>query len=131
MPNKLVKLPDAELEIMKVIWKNECPISTAHIKSCLDMLRPWNLSALQTLLNRLIARNFLISEKQGKNRYYEPVISEEKYLALENKSYLEKLNNNSIKKFVASLYDSNAITEHDLIDLKQFIEEKTKGEPKC
>lgn len=126
MNNKLDRLPDAELEVMKVIWSNNTPISTKEVKDYLDEKRPWNISALQTLLNRLISRGFLSSDKQGKNRYYEPLISEDSYLATENKSFLEKLNSNSLKKFVASLYNSQSITNEDLAELKEFIEEKTK-----
>ncbi len=126
MNNKIDHLPDTELEIMKVIWDNNTPISTKEVKDCLDEKRPWNISALQTLLNRLISRGFLSTDKQGKNRYYEPLISENSYLAAENKSFLEKLNSNSLKKFVASLYNSQSITDEDLTELKEFIEEKTK-----
>ena len=66
---KFKKLPDAELEVMKAIWAHETPVSTSQVKEYLEQSRPWSVSALQTLLNRLIARGFLSSEKRGKNRY--------------------------------------------------------------
>ena len=75
------KLPDTELKVMQVIWHNETPISTVAIREELQKERPWNLSALQTLLGRLVNRSFLKTEKQGKSRYYEPLVSEEEYLA--------------------------------------------------
>jgi len=127
MSTKIMKLPDAELEIMKVIWHNETPISTSLIKEHLDKTRPWNVSALLTLLDRLIGRGFLSSYKQGKHRYYEILVEENDYVARENKSFLEKINDNSIIRFVTSLYDSNAITDRDLDELSAFIEEKARG----
>jgi len=127
MSPKIMKLPDAELEIMKVIWHNETPISTSLIKEHLDKTRPWNVSALLTLLDRLIGRGFLSSYKQGKHRYYEILVEENDYVARENKSFLEKINDNSIIRFVTSLYDSNAITDRDLDELSAFIEEKARG----
>jgi len=127
MSPKIMKLPDAELEIMKVIWHNETPISTSLIKEHLDKTRPWNVSALLTLLDRLIGRGFLSSYKQGKHRYYEILVEENDYVARENKSFLEKINGNSIIRFVTSLYDSNAITDKDLDELAAFIEEKARG----
>lgn len=123
--SKPERLPDTELEVMKAVWRSDLPVSTSQIKELLDQTRPWNVSALQTLLNRLIARGFLSTEKQGKNRYYEPLVDEDTYLAAENKTFLEKLNNNSLRRFVASLYDSRSITEEDLDELKHFIDEKT------
>ncbi|HCL02100.1 MAG TPA: CopY family transcriptional regulator [Lachnoclostridium phytofermentans] len=127
MVKKINKLPDTELEIMKVIWNNETPISTAQLKKYLDEKRPWNVSALQTLLNRLINRGFLKSYKQGKHRCYEVLIEEQDYIARENENFLEKLNGNSITRFVTSLYESNAITNKDLEELALFIEEKSRG----
>lgn len=121
------KLPDTELEIMQVIWKENRVLSTPEIKEKLEMNRPWNVSALQTLLNRLIERGFLSSYKEGKNRYYEITVKEEDYLAFENSMFLRKVNANSLTKLVASLYRSHTISDADLDDLAKFIEEKTGG----
>ena len=58
------KLPDTELEIMQVIWKENRVLSTSEIKEKLEMNRPWNVSALQTLLNRLIERGLDVYKRQ-------------------------------------------------------------------
>ena len=120
------RLPDTELEIMKVIWANPSPISTNDIKEILERDRPWNTAPLQTLLNRLIERGFLEAGKDGKRKTYVPLVDEESYLAMENKSFLARLNNNSVTKLVASLYNSNSITEDDLEDLRRFISNHTE-----
>lgn len=120
------RLPDTELEIMKVIWANPSPISTNDIKEILERGRPWNTAPLQTLLNRLIERGFLEAGKDGKRKTYVPLVDEESYLAMENKSFLARLNNNSVTKLVASLYNSNSITEDDLEDLRRFISNHTE-----
>ena len=125
------KLPDTELEIMQVIWQENRVLSTSEIKEKLDLSRPWNVSALQTLLNRLIDRGFLSSYKEGKNRYYEITVKEEDYLAFENSLFLRKVNANSLTKLVASLYRSHTISDADLDDLAKFIEEKTGGALVC
>ena len=128
MPKKFKKLPDAELDIMKIIWswKNDIPITTSQIKEQLDTVRVLNISAVHTLLTRLVDRGFLKTFKQEKNRHYEPSIDESDYIAWENKSFLEKLNGNSITKFITRLYDDETITKEDLEELAAFIEEKTK-----
>ena len=107
---ELMRLPDTELEIMKVIWESGRTLSTSEVKASLEEQRPWNVSALQTLLNRLIDRGFL-----------------ESYKAVENRAFLDKVNNHSVTKLVASLYDSHSITEEDLDELAAFIRSKTGG----
>ncbi|MBQ2924668.1 MAG: BlaI/MecI/CopY family transcriptional regulator [Anaerotignum sp.] len=126
--NEIMRLPDTELEIMKVIWESGETLSTSEVKNLLERQRPWNVSALQTLLNRLIDRGFLESYKEGKNRFYTPLIAEMDYLAVENKAFLEKVNDRSVTKLVASLFDSKSISEEDLDELAAFIRSKTGGE---
>ena len=128
MVNKFKKLPDAELDVMKVIWDwpDKIPITTSQIKEQLDNVRVLNILAVHTLLIRLVERGFLKTFKKDKNRHYEPSIIESDYIAWENKSFLEKLNDNSITKFITRLYDDKSITKEDLTELAAFIEEKTK-----
>jgi predicted transcriptional regulator len=128
MSKKFKKLPEAELDVMKVIWdwKNETPISTSQIKENLDNVRVLNISAVHTLLTRLVDKGFLQTHKQEKNRHYEPLIAENDYIAWENESFLEKLNGNSITKFITRLYNNKTITKEDLEELALFIDEKTK-----
>ncbi|MBO5149279.1 BlaI/MecI/CopY family transcriptional regulator [Anaerotignum sp.] len=126
--SEIMRLPDTELEIMKVIWESGETLSTSEVKILLERQRPWNVSALQTLLNRLIDRGFLESYKEGKNRFYTPLVAEKDYLAVENKAFLEKVNDRSVTKLVASLFDSHSISEADLDELAAFIRSKTGGE---
>lgn len=125
---EIMRLPDTELEIMKAIWEKGETLSTSEVKALLERQRAWNVSALQTLLNRLIDRGFLESYKEGKNRFYTPLVSEKEYLAVENKAFLEKVNDRSVTKLVASLFDSHSISEADLDELAAFIRSKTGGE---
>ena len=126
--NKITRLPDTELEIMKVIWTMEKNINTTEIKKILEKNRPWNVSALQTLLNRLIDRGFLDTYKEGKNKCYTVLVTEDEYISFENKSFFKKVNNSSITKLVASLYNSKSISEDDLLELSKSIEDKTRGD---
>lgn len=125
--SEIMRLPDTELEIMKVIWEKGETLSTSEVKVLLERNRAWNVSALQTLLNRLIDRGFLESYKEGKNRFYLPLVTEKDYLAVENKLFLEKVNDSSVTKLVASLFDSHSISAADLDELEAFIRSKTGG----
>lgn len=128
MKNSIKRLSDNELEVMKVIWNNKTPISTVDIKNILSENRQWNLSALQTTLIRLTDKGFLNTTKDSKNRYYTAIVEEKNYVEEQNKIFLKKLNNNSIKNFIASLYDSGTVSAEDLAEIKRFIDDKMKGE---
>jgi len=52
-------------------------------------------------------------------------------LERESKSILEKLYNNSLTNFVATLYSSNAISEKELRELQEFIDKLQRGNEAC
>lgn len=121
------KLPDTELKVMQAIWHIEPPASTSAVREELQKERPWNLSALQTLLGRLVRRGFLQTEKQGKSRYYTPLVTEEDYLAEDSRRYFQKWTDGSLRDLVACLYVNHSVTKEDLEELKAFIEDETEG----
>ena len=121
------KLPDTELKVMQAIWHIEPPASTSAVREELQKERPWNLSALQTLLCRLVRRGFLQTEKRGKSRYYTPLVTEEDYLAEDSRRYFQKWTGGSLRDLVACLYVNHSVTKEDLEELKAFIEDETEG----
>lgn len=111
---------------MRVIWQNEAPISTVAIREVLQRERPWKLSALQTLLGRLVKRGFLATQKEGKHRFYAPLISEEGYLAEDSRRYFRKWMGGSLRELVARIYENHSATKGELEELKAFLEQNTK-----
>ena len=124
MRKKHDTLPDAELEVMTAVWSLPEPVPTGEIRRKLEKNRPWNLSAIQTLLNRLVERGYLSVEKTEKTKLFTPLVKRDEYRVMANSSFLEKVNGNSVKSFVASLYDGNVLSEADLKELESFINEK-------
>lgn len=127
---KIKKIPETELEIMQVIWSNETPITTTEIKKQLEEKRPWSQGALQSLLTRLVDREFLKASMQGKSKAFEPLVNEKDYIAVESRSFISKLRGRStITDLVTTLYDTNEISNKDIEELDAFIE-KIKKEGK-
>lgn len=120
------RLPDAELTVMRAVWRLEPPALTGDIRRELERDREWNLSALQTLLGRLCRRGFLRTEKAGRQRSYTPLVAEEDYLAFENRPYFRGGRGPSVSGLVAALYRSESISAQDLKELRDFLD-RTAG----
>ena len=60
------RLPDAEFDVMACIWQCDAPVTSGEIMRRRGSERGWKTPALITLLNRLIERGFLRSEKPGR-----------------------------------------------------------------
>jgi len=120
------RLPDAELEIMKIIWKCGGSATSAQITQKLEGKKDWAVTTVLNFLARLVDRGFLSAHRSGKINIYEPIVGEEEYLESESRSFLERLHGNSLKSLVASLYSGDAISRDDLEELKRYIDEKAE-----
>jgi predicted transcriptional regulator len=122
------RLPDAEFELMRIIWQNEPPMSTNQIIACLDVSNTWKPQTVLTLLVRLIEKGFLSSDKAGKERIYFPLISRSEYLQTETGSFFDKLHGNSIFSLVNALYDGKKISDKEIYELRKWLDERACGE---
>ena len=111
------KLPDAEFDIMQLVWANEPPITTSDIMKLLGLEREWKIQTVVSLMQRLSEKGFLCSEKNGKERLYFPVISKENYLKFETGSFLGRFHNNSFLNLVTTVYSDESLSEEDIDEL--------------
>ena len=121
---KMKKLPDAEFDIMKVVWANEPPITTSEIMKQLGYEREWKIQSVVSFMLRLVERGFLRSEKHGKERTYFPLVSKEDYLKFETGNFVRNFHNSSFFSLVTTLYDDEAVTDKDIDELLQWAKER-------
>lgn len=122
------RLPDSELLIMQIIWQSDHPIGTGKIVELVCEQRNWSRSTIQVLLARLEERGFIKTKKNGRLKYYYPLVKEEEYLSKETKTFLEQFYHNSYKKLIASLVKDQTITENDINDIINIIKDAKEGE---
>lgn len=115
------KLPEAELEVMMIVWEAEKSVNSEYIMEKLKGIKEWKRTTLLNLLTRLCDRGYLECKKNGKINFYTPLIEEKEYLDSESKVFFNKFHKNSLKSLVASLYDSKSVSKEDLEELEEFI----------
>lgn len=120
---ELQKLPEAELEIMLIIWEENRRVNSDCIMEKLKGVKKWKRSTLLNLLTRLCDRGYLECKKEGKINYYTALVAEKDYIESESKNFFTKLHKNSLKSLIASLYDSKSVSKEDLEELEEFIKE--------
>ena len=118
------RLPESELEIMQIIWRETAPVSRAVIEHTLNEKHPLAPTTILTLLTRLCDKGFLSQKKAGRTNVYEPLITEKDYLASESRLFLDRLFNGSVANFAVALCDSG-IKKEEVEELRRLLE---KGE---
>jgi len=124
--HKIKKLPDAEFNVMKVVWANEPPITANIIMAEHGNAEGWKVQTAIVLLLRLVERGFLRTEKTGKERTYFPIVNQEDYLRFETGNFIKQYHNNSFLNLVTAMYDDEALTDDDIEGLRKLL--KKRGE---
>jgi len=124
MMENIKKLPDAEFDIMKVVWANDPPITTNIIMEQLGNEREWKAQTVISLMLRLVERGFLRTEKNSKERTYFPMISKEDYLKFETGNFIKQFHDNSFLNLVNTLYDDKALSDGDIDELLRWAKER-------
>jgi len=120
---KIKSLPDAEFEIMKVVWANEPPITTNMIMEQLGNQKTWKAPTAISLLLRLVERGFLRTEKAGKERTYYPLIGKEEYLQFETGNFIKFYHENSVASFVNAMSKDKELDKNDINELMNWAKE--------
>lgn len=121
---EIKKLPDAEFELMKIIWQNPSPISTNQIIEHMNEEDRRTPQTVLTLLTRLIERGFLKSERVGRERIYSPLISQAEYLTFESGRFVRRYHENSFISLVNTLYEGHQLTGKDIQEIRDWLSEK-------
>lgn len=117
------RLPDSELDVMLVLWNGKPPMSRSEIEQIINRKKNLAPTTILSLLSRLENKQFVRVEKHGKMNLYTPLISQEEYQTHESHNILDKLYNNSLTNFVASLYQGDSISSEELQELSDFLQE--------
>lgn len=120
------QISEAELEIMKVLWKIEEGTSTQIVDS-LAGNSDWKPKTIHTLITRLVTKEAVRATKiDGKSYLYTPNITEQEYKKYANNSFLQKLYNGSLNLLLASFIQEKNLSRKEIDELKKILDEEKK-----
>ena len=119
--SQMKKLPDAEFDVMKVVWASDPPITANMVMHQHGNNVGWKVQTAISLLLRLVERGFLRTEKIGKERIYFPVINKEDYLKFETGEFVKKFHGDSVLKFINAMYKDKTLSDEDISELSELM----------
>jgi len=123
-----MKLPNAEEQLMKIIWKCE----TAFLKDIMDQYpdpKP-AITTVATLLKRLQDKNVIAYRLFGNSRQYYPLIGKEDYFSRYMNEIVKNFFGNSALQFASFFTSTGNLSEKELEDLKNIVEQEIKRRKK-
>jgi BlaI family penicillinase repressor len=112
------KIADAELEIMRILWRERRPMKVIELSGELGRRRGWSKSTTHTLVARLREKGFIEPSERGGVARWLPLISEDEYILAEARHVLGKFG--SAKALALAMIRNGHLTEEDVAGLRGY-----------
>ncbi len=129
MPRPDTELTESEWTLIKAIWKSE-PCTAPQIQQKLKGETDWTYSTVRTLMDRMVAKGLLASEKVRNLTVYRSAITRAQAQRSELLYALKHAFNGALTPMVQCLLDSGELSSDELSDLETLIKAKKKGAKK-
>ena len=120
--SRLPQISEAELEVMKIVWKC-APINTNEITEKLLQTTNWSAKTIQTLIKRLVTKGALTYEKEGRVFVYTPLVKENEYVGQESRAFLKRFYDGDLTAMVSAYIDDDKLSETEIDTLRSILAE--------
>lgn len=116
------RISQAELDVMEVIWRG-APIAATDVANELKDKKDWNIRTVKTLLARLVEKEAVSTQKDGRRFLYRPIIDRQTYVGGAATRLVDRLFGGRAAPLVAQLAESKTLTAEDIAELEAIIQD--------
>lgn len=116
------RISEAEHAVMEVIWERS-PITAAEVCDQVCAARGWSLATVKTLLSRLVSKQAIAAEPEGRRFLYSPLIARSDYIGGESRRLVDRLFGGRAAPLFAHLAEQEALTDDDLAEIEALLKE--------
>ena len=122
------RISEAEHAVMEALWSRS-PLTAAEVCEAVCADRDWTLATVKTLLSRLVVKNAVTTEADGKRFLYSPVLKRGNYLVGESRRLMDRLFGGRAAPLFAHLAETEALSDHDIAEIEALLATlKARGE---
>ncbi len=114
------RISDAEHAVMEVLW-DQAPLSAQDVAERISPDRTWSANTVKTLLGRLLAKNVIAHEEDGRRYLYRPLVVREDYVAGESRRLMDRLFGGRLTPLVAHLAERDQLTDQDIAEIEALL----------
>ena len=126
MAKESYEITKAEWRIIKVIWKMH-PCTAPDVHEALLKSTKWHYSTVKTLMDRMVEKGFLKSEKLRNLNIYNAVISEAKAQKKEVMKTLKRAFDGAMTPMMQFLLDSDKLSPEELKEIENLARQKRQN----
>ncbi len=114
------RISDAEHAVMEVLW-DTAPLSAQDVVERIDSARGWSANTVKTLLGRLLAKQVIAHEEDGRRYLYRPLVAREDYVAGESQRLIDRLFGGKLTPLVAHLAERDQLSAVDIAEIEALL----------
>ncbi len=119
------RISEAEHAVMEVLWDKN-PATAADVCDAICAERDWSIPTVKTLLSRLVQKEAVGTEPDGRKFLYRPLIERSDYVGGESRRLVDRLFGGRAAPLFAQLAESEALTDDDLAEIEALLREMRK-----
>lgn len=116
-----VRLSDAELEVMEVLWGAAASLSATDIAAKVAPERRWSLATVKSLLSRLLAKQAIEPRPDGRRFLYSPALDRDSYVGAESRRFVTRLHGGKLSPLIAQMAEEEALDEDDVAEIEALL----------
>ena len=116
------RISEAEHAVMEVLWDRGAATASKVCEAVCGS-RDWSLPTVKTLLSRLVQKQAIDAQPDGRRYIYTPLIERSEYLGTESRRLVDRLFGGRAASLVAHLAETEALTETDLAEIEALLKE--------
>lgn len=114
------RVSESENLVMEVLWQ-ESPLSSLDVVERL-VDQGWNEKTVKTFLNRLVKKQVLSFEKDGRRYLYSPIVERDDFLSEQSSGFLHKVFKGDMKELLTTFVQNKQLSQQELEHLKGLLE---------
>ncbi|WP_278404201.1 BlaI/MecI/CopY family transcriptional regulator [Pseudoalteromonas ruthenica] len=118
----MIELSKAEFAVMEALWQGH-PAKASEVVARLSDDTQWHEKTIKTLLGRLVKKQAVSFEKQGRLYSYTPTIGREEYTLKQSRSLIQRFFSGRIAPLVSGFAKTEQLSQQDINELKAVIKE--------
>jgi predicted transcriptional regulator len=123
MKNRNYELTEAEWAIIQVVWENE-PCAAPTIQEELESHRNWHYSTIKTLMDRMVTKGLLTTERFHSLKLYRSAITKVQAQKGEIMRTVKRAFDGALTPMMQFLLDEHHLSQKQLAELESLIKRK-------
>ena len=117
-----MRIASAESQVMEALWARS-PLTAEELVSEVQGRQAWGAATVKTLINRLLKKGAVKSERVEGRHQYRPLIERTTWVESESQGLLDKLFDGQVAPLISHFAEHRKLSPDDVKRLKALIDE--------